>query len=180
LVHVGFGVSDLQVALAFFKDVLGLHVEASETIASQRVRATFINTNPVQARVDATGEARGPAADLARALAAQLGVPATVKPAQGVPGVIETVRKGEADIGFIAFDPSRTEHVDFSQVYLLAHNTVIVPQGSALRSVNDLDKPGVRIGVGQGDSGDLYLTRTLKSATLVRFPNSDSASGRLK
>ena len=42
--HVGIAVGDLQASLAFFKDVLGLHVESSETIASQRVRATFINT----------------------------------------------------------------------------------------------------------------------------------------
>jgi polar amino acid transport system substrate-binding protein len=127
--------------------------------------------------VEQNGEVRGPVADLTRALAEVHKLPFTVKPARGVPGVIETVRAGEADIGFIAFDPTRTEHVDFSQIYLLAHNSTVVPKASPIQSVKDLDKPGTRIGVGQGDSGDLFLTRNLKAATLTRFPGSDSASG---
>lgn len=142
------------------------------------LRATFIDSNPVQARIDpASGEARGPGVDLARALALQLGVPFTVKPAPGVAGVIESVKSGAADIGFVAFDPTRAAVVDFSQTYLLAHNTYIVLASSAVRASADLDKPGIRIGVGERDAGDLFLTRTLKAATLQRRPSAELPTG---
>ncbi|MCC7348365.1 MAG: transporter substrate-binding domain-containing protein [Variibacter sp.] len=142
------------------------------------LRATYINSNPAQARMDpATGEARGPAADLARELARRLGVPVSVKPAAGVAGVIESVKNGEADIGFVAYDPTRATQVDFSQTYLLAHNSYIVPAGSPYRAVAELDRAGVRIGVGARDAGDLVLTRTLKAATLVRRPSNELPAG---
>jgi polar amino acid transport system substrate-binding protein len=151
---------------------------ASELAPTGTLRATFIGTNPVQARVDAaTGEVRGPAADLARALAAQLGVAVKFAPAQSAAAVIESVRSGAADIGFVAYDRTRAEQVDFSQPYLLGHNSYIVRADSAAASVKDLDRPGVRIGVGERDSGDLFLTRTLKSAQLSRRPSAEIATG---
>jgi len=144
---------------------------ANELIPTSTLRATYIGTNPVQAFVDpATKEVRGPAAEIARALAQKLKVPLDIKGAQGVPGVIDSVKKGEADIGFVAYDPVRAVDVDFSQTYSLAQNTYLVLASSPLRSVADVDKPGLRIGVGERDAGDFYLTRTLKAATLVRNP----------
>jgi polar amino acid transport system substrate-binding protein len=158
--------------------VVPVRAHASELAPTGALRATFIATNPVQARVDAaTGEVRGPAADLTRALALKLGLPFTIKPAQGVAGVIDSVKSGAADIGFIAYDATRAEQVDFSQTYLLAHNSYIVPRESALRTVADVDRPGARIGVGERDAGDLFLTRNLKSAELKRMPSSEIMTG---
>jgi len=151
---------------------------ASELAPTGTLRATFIATNPVQARLDATtGEARGPAADLTRELARRLGMSFTITPAAGVAGVIESVKNGTADIGFVAFDPTRAREVDFSQPYLLAHNTYLVRADSSAASVSDLDRPGIRIGVGERDAGDLFLTRTLKSAELKRRPSSEILHG---
>lgn len=156
----------------------GAGVAANELAPTGTLRATFIASNPVQARLDAaSGEVRGPAADLTRALAEQLGVAFTIKPAVGVAGVIASVKGGAADIGFVAFDASRAKEVDFSQPYLLAHNSYVVRADSAARSVQDLDRPGVRIGVGERDAGDLFLTRTLKSAELRRRPSSEMRDG---
>jgi polar amino acid transport system substrate-binding protein len=62
----------------------------------------------------------------------------------------------------------RAEQVDFSQSYALAQNTYMVPEASAIRSVADADRAGVRIGVGARDAGDYFLTRTLKHAELKR------------
>ena len=136
---------------------------------SGTLRAAYIATNPVQAFVDpATKEARGPAAEIARELAARAGVPFTITGVRGVEGVLESVKSGQADIGFLAFDPVRAAEVDFSQVYALAQNTYLVREDSPIRSVADADKAGVRIGVGARDAGDYFLTRTLKAATLVR------------
>lgn len=133
------------------------------------LRATYIATNPVQAFVDpVTKEMRGPAAEIARELAARAGVPFTITGARGVEGVIESVKSGKADIGFVAFDPIRAKEVDFSAIYSLAQNTYLVREDSPIRAVADADKPGVRIGVGARDAGDYFLTRTLKAATLVR------------
>jgi polar amino acid transport system substrate-binding protein len=150
----------------------------SELTPTGTLRAAFIGTNPVQGRVDGTsGEVRGPAADLTRALAQRLGVPFIISPARSAAAVIEAVKDGSADIGFVAFDSTRAEQVDFSQPYLLAHNSYIVRADSGVASVKDLDRPNIRIGVGERDSGDLFLTRTLKSAQLSRRPSAEIATG---
>jgi polar amino acid transport system substrate-binding protein len=142
---------------------------AKELAPTGTLRAVYIGTNPVQAFVDpATKEVRGPAADIARELGKRAGVPVTVAGARGVDGVIDAVKNGSADVGFVAFDPVRAEQVDFSQNYALAQNTYLVPENSAIKSVADADRAGVRIGVGARDAGDYFLTRTLKAATLVR------------
>jgi polar amino acid transport system substrate-binding protein len=82
--------------------------------------------------------------------------------------VLEAVKTGQADIGFLAFDPVRAAQVDFSQNYALAQNTYLVLESSPIKSIADVDRPGVRIGVGARDAGDYFLTRTLKAAMLVR------------
>ena len=159
----------IAVALLFALSALPGH--AAELIPTGTLRATYIATNPVQAFIDpATQEARGPAAELARALARKLNVPVHLKGAQGVAGVIDSVKNGEADIGFVAYDPVRAVDVDFSQTYALAQNTYLVLANSPLQKSADIDKPGVSIGVGERDAGDFFLTRTLKNATLVRNP----------
>src|SRR5256885_9196018 len=95
---------------------------AKDLAPTGTLRATYIAINPVQAFIDpATKEVRGPAAALARELAERAGVPVTITGARGVEGVIESVKNGEADIGFVAFDPVRASQVDFSQNYALAH-----------------------------------------------------------
>jgi polar amino acid transport system substrate-binding protein len=142
---------------------------AKDLAPTGTLRATYIATNPVQAFVDpATKEVRGPGAEITRELAKRAGVPFVINGAQGVQGVIDSVKNGEADIGFVAFDPVRAAQVDFSQNYSLAQNTYIVPDNSPIKSVADADKPGIRIGVGARDAGEYFLTRTLKSAELKR------------
>jgi len=133
------------------------------------LRATYIATNPVQAFVDpVTKEVRGPAAAIAAALAKRAGVAFTITGAKGVDGVLESVKSGQADIGFLAFDPVRAAQVDFSQNYALAQNSYLVVENSPIKSVADADRPGIRIGVAARDAGDYFLTRSLKAATLVR------------
>ena len=144
---------------------------AQPLLPTPQLRATYISSNPVQAFVDrATGETRGPGAELARELAKRLGVPLDLKGVTGAQGVIDSVRKGEADIGFVAYDPVRAADVDFSQNYALAQNSYIVPDASPIRSVADIDRPGTRIGVAERDAGDFFLTRNLKAAEIRRNP----------
>src|ERR1043165_7979782 len=144
---------------------------ADDLVPTGTLRATFIASNPVQAVTDAkTGAVSGPAADLGRELARRLNVPFTIKGVPGVQPVIDSVKNGQAEIGFVAFDPVRAAQVDFSQPYSLAQNTYLVREGSPIRSIADVDRPGVRLGVGLNDAGDYFLTRTLKNAELKRNP----------
>jgi polar amino acid transport system substrate-binding protein len=147
------------------------------------LRAAFIGSNPVQGAIDPkTGEARGPAAEISRALAQRLGVPVKVTGLAGPGAVIDAVRKGEADIGFLAFDPARAGEVDYSRPYALVQATYIALASSPLRTAAEVDRPGVRIGVAGDDSSALFLSRTLKGATLVRNPggNVDKAVQMLR
>jgi polar amino acid transport system substrate-binding protein len=142
---------------------------ADDLVPTGTLRATFIATNPVQATADpATGEVHGPANDLARELGRRLGVPVKVTPAMGVDGVLSSVKNGEAEIGFLAYDPGRAVEVDFSQPYSIGQNTFIVLDTSRLKSVADVDRAGMVLGATQGDAGELFLTRTLKNAELKR------------
>ena len=89
---------------------------ANDLVPAGTLRATFIGGNPVQAVTDAkSGEVTGPATDLARELARRLNVPFVIKGVPGVQPVIDSVKNGEAEIGFVAFDPVRAAQVDFSQ-----------------------------------------------------------------
>ena len=158
----------IRLAVALFA-LAGHTALASDLAPTGTLRATYIATNPVQAFVDpATKEVRGPAAALTQELARRAGIPFTIKGANGVQGVIDSVKSGEADIGFVAFDPTRATQVDFSPAYSLAQNTYLVAESSPIRSVADADKAGMRIGVGARDAGDHFLTRTLKHAELKR------------
>ena len=149
---------------------------ADDLVPTGTLRATFIANNPVQAVTDGkTGEVTGPAADLGHELARRLNVPFAITGVPGVQPVIDSVKNGEAEIGFVAFDPVRAAQVDFSQPYSLAQNTYLVREGSPIRAVADVDRPGVRIGVGLNDAGDYFLTRTLKNAELKRNPGGDLA-----
>jgi polar amino acid transport system substrate-binding protein len=140
---------------------------ADDLAPTGTLRATFLAANPVQGVIDtATGAVSGPAVDLGRALARRQGVGFAIDGLAGVQAVIESVTSGVADIGFLAYDPARAVDVDFSQPYSLAYNTYLVPAASALRAAADVDRPGIRIGVGKGDAADLYLGRTLKHAEL--------------
>ena len=148
---------------------MGLLALASTVFPTGTLRATFLGGNPVQGRVDPqTGSVTGPAVDLVRELARRLGVPFTVTALPSVRAVIDSVKTGAADVGFVAFDPDRAIEVDFSQAYSLAYNTYLVPTRSPIHTVADADRSGVSIGVGNGDAADLFLSRTLKYAELKR------------
>lgn len=132
------------------------------------LRAVYLTTNPAQAVQDrASGEIRGASADLARELGRRLDVPVVLVPLANPQTVIDAVARKEADIGFVAYAPSRTGTVEFSQTYMLVNQSFLVPETSALTSVGDIDRPGLRIAGGKGDSVTLYLARVLKQPTLV-------------
>jgi len=115
-----------------------------------------------------TGELRGAALDLARALASRIGVKLVIVEYPRPGAVIDGLSNNAWDVSFLTFDPARKEQVDFSHTFLTSDMTYLVAPGSRIRSIADADQIGVRIATPRGDGSDLYLSRTLKRAELVR------------
>jgi polar amino acid transport system substrate-binding protein len=141
-----------------------------------RLRAAINYGNPVLALRDpASGELRGVSVDLARELARRLAVDVTLVPFDAAGKVFEAARTGAWDIAFLAIDPVRAADIAFSPPYVLIEGTYMVPQASALKTIADVDREGVRIAVGRGSAYDLFLTRAITKAGLVRAPTSAAA-----
>jgi polar amino acid transport system substrate-binding protein len=136
---------------------------------SGKMRAAINFGNHVLAQKDAkTGEARGITPDLARELAQRLGVAVEFVPFESAGAVFAAGKKGEWDIAFIAIEPVRAAEIEFTAPYVIIEGTYMVTAGSPLKTVADVDHPGRRIAVNIGSAYDLYLTRNLKNAALVR------------
>jgi polar amino acid transport system substrate-binding protein len=133
-----------------------------------KLRAAINQGNPVLAQKGPNGEAQGITVDLARELARRLGVELELVIFDAAGKAFEALKSGGTDIGFLAIEPVRAADVDFTAPYVLIEGTYMVPKDSALKTIEDVDKPGVRIGVNKNSAYDLYLTRTLKHATLQR------------
>jgi len=139
-----------------------------EFAPSGKLRAAINQGNSVLAQKGPNGEALGVTVDLARELAKRLGVGVELVIFDGAGKAFEALKSGVTDIGFLAIEPVRAAEVDFTAAYVQIEGTYMVPKDSALKSVEDVDKAGVRIGVNKGSAYDLFLTRTLKNATLLR------------
>ena len=128
----------------------------------------------------ATGELRGIAFDLARALAARIGI--ALQPVEYPrPGaVLDGISTDAWDVAFLVIDPVRLAMADVSPPYMQSDFTYLIPATSSIRSLADADQPGNRIGVPRGDAVDLVLTRLLKQATLVRVDNQAAGAASLK
>jgi polar amino acid transport system substrate-binding protein len=145
---------------------------ANDIAPGGTLRAVYLATNPAQAvRDPATGEVRGAAVDLARDLAKRAGMPLELKPAPSPPAVIDAVKEGSADIGFVAFEATRVGTVEFSQTYMLVQQSFLVLDGSSIKAVADIDRAGQKIAGTKNDSITLCLKRILKQATLVELDN---------
>jgi polar amino acid transport system substrate-binding protein len=140
------------------------------------LRAAINFGNPVLAQKDPrSGEPRGISADLATELGRRLGVPVAFVPHDTAGKVADGVNAGVWDICFLANEPARATDIAFTAPYVIIEGTYLVRSDSRLKSVDDADRDGVRIAVGNKAAYDLYLSRTLKRAELVRAPSSEAA-----
>src|SRR5215472_13776955 len=133
-----------------------------------KLRAAINLGNSVLAQKDVSGEIKGVTADLSHELARRAGVPLEFVPFEAAGKVFEALKSGAWDIAFLAIEPVRAAEIDFTPPYVLIEGTYMVTTDSPLKVIADVDKPGNRIAVGRGSAYDLYLTRTIKNATLVR------------
>ena len=115
-----------------------------------------------------TGDPEGIAPDMAAAVAERLGV-AVSYVTFATPGeVADAVERDAWDIGLIAVEPKRAEMISFSDAYVEIEATYLVPKNSPIQSIDEVDRPAVRIAVSDRAAYDLYLSRTLKYAELYR------------
>jgi polar amino acid transport system substrate-binding protein len=88
----------------------------------------------------------------------------------GAGKLFDAVKSGQCDVGFLGAEPQRATEVEFSPAYLELPVTFLVPPGSPLRTIADVDREGVRVSVSERSAYDLYLTRHLKKAHIIRTP----------
>jgi polar amino acid transport system substrate-binding protein len=141
----------------------------ADLVQSGKLRVALgLGAPPLAMKDPSTGEIRGPALDLARALARKIGV--RLQPIEYPrPGaVLAGIKNNEWDVTFLVADPARSADADFSAPYMQSDFTYLVPASSSKRLVADMDRPGTRIAVPRGDASDLHLTQVLKHAELVR------------
>lgn len=132
--------------------------------------------NPVLAKKDPiSGELSGVAVDLARELGRRTDLPVELVAFESAGKMFDALRSGVWDAAFLAIDPGRANEVDFTEPYVEIEGTYLVPSGSPIRALADVDRGGVRVGVSGKSAYDLFLGRNLKHAQMVRADSPDAA-----
>lgn len=139
------------------------------------LRASINLGNPILANRDpATGQVGGVSVDLARAFAERLGVGLELVVFDTAGKSVQAVTDEQADIGFFAIDPLRGAGISFTAAYVLIEGCYLVREASPLRDNGEVDQAGRTVVVGKGSAYDLYLSRELKQATILRASSSQT------
>ena len=136
------------------------------------LRASINLGNPILASRDASGAPAGVSVDLARQLAERLGATLELVVFDAAGKSVAAVTEEQADIGFFAIDPLRGAGLHFTRPYILIEGSYLVRAGSPVRDNAQVDATGTTVMVGKGSAYDLYLTRELKNATILRASTS--------
>jgi polar amino acid transport system substrate-binding protein len=137
-----------------------------------RLRASINTGNPILAAPDAAVGARGVSVDLAHGLAERLGVPLELVVFDTAARSVDAVTQEQADIGFFAIDPKRGEGIHFTGPYVLIEGCYAVRSDSPLTANEQVDQSAHSVVVGQGSAYDLFLSRELRHAQILRAPSS--------
>lgn len=148
----------------------------AELTPEGKIRVAINLGNPVLASRALDGELQGVSVDLAREAARRLGAKLELLPFPAAGRVVEAVKAGQVDLAFVAIDPVRGADMDYTAPYVIIEGAYMVRDGSSLRDNAAVDRAGTRIVVGRGSAYDLFLTRAIKSATLVRAPSSQTVT----
>jgi polar amino acid transport system substrate-binding protein len=143
-----------------------------EFAPSGTLRAAINLGNPILVNQDAAGQAFGVSVDLARELGKRLGVPVELVIFRAAGKVVEAARAAQVDIAFVAIDPVRGGDMAQTPAYVQIEGAYMVPSASPIKTNAEVDRAGNRIVVGINSAYDLFLTREIKAATLVRAPSS--------
>ena len=145
-----------------------------------KLRASINLGNPILANRDERGAPVGVSIDLAEAFAARLGVGLELVVFEKAAASVDAVRGEQADIGFFAIDPARSEGLRFTAPYVLIEGSYLVADASPLADNAEVDHAGQRIAVGAGSAYDLFLTREIKQAEIVRMASAPAVLKALR
>lgn len=140
---------------------------AKELAPGGTLRAGINLGNPVLAQ-GTPADPRGVTVDLARELSKRIGAPLQMIAFDAAGKTFEALKAGKLDLIFLAIEPVRANEIEFTPPYVIIEGVYLVRQDSPLKAAADADRAGVRIGVNKNSAYDLFLTRTLKNAELVR------------
>lgn len=154
----------------------GARAAADELASTGKLRAAINLGNPILASRNAAGEPQGVSVDLVREAARRLGVPLELVAFNSAGSVVEAVKARQVDLAFVAIDPVRAADVDYTAPYVIIEGAYLVRNASPLQRNEDVDRAGTRVVVGRGSAYDLFLTREIKAATLVRAPTSPAVT----
>jgi polar amino acid transport system substrate-binding protein len=121
-----------------------------------------------------SGDPEGVAPDMAREIASRLGVPVKYVPYARPGELADAAGSGVWDIGLIGAEPQRAEKIAFTPAYVEIEATYLVPAGSPLKTIGEVDRAGVRIAVTARSAYDLWLERNIRNAGLVRSEGGDA------
>jgi polar amino acid transport system substrate-binding protein len=139
-----------------------------------KLRASINLGNPILANRGPDGQVTGVSVDLASELGRWLGKEVELVVFDTASKSVEAVTSEQADFGFFAVDPARAGGIFFTAPYILIEGAYLVPQGSPLQRNEEVDQAAHRVVVGKGSAYDLYLSRELKQAQLVRAASSQA------
>ncbi len=144
----------------------------AELGSTGKLRAAINYGNPILASRGEDGQPRGVSVDLAREAARRLGLPIELVTFTSAGNVVEAVKARTVDLAFVAIDPVRGADMEYTAPYVIIEGAYLVRDASPVQRNEEVDRAGTRIAVGRGSAYDLFLTREIKSATLVRVPTS--------
>ena len=148
----------------------------SDLAPTGKLRVGINYGNPVLATRDPTsGDFHGVAVDLARELGRRVGVPVELVGYEAAGKMVEAVQAGAWDVAFLAADPGRAGEISFTAPYMEIEGAYLVPAGLPLRAIADVDREGVRVVVSAKSAYDLFLSRSLQHAQLVRAPSPEAS-----
>jgi polar amino acid transport system substrate-binding protein len=148
----------------------------NELAPTGKLRVGINYGNPVLATRDpASDELRGVAVDLARELGRRVDLPVELVGFDAAGKMFEAVRAGAWDVAFLAIDPGRADEIDFTAAYIEIEGTYLVPAGSPFHAIEEIDRDKMRVGISAKSAYDLFLSRTMQRAELVRASGPDAA-----
>ena len=151
----------------------------SEFAPTGTLRVGLNMRNFLLTRTDAaTGKPLGVAHDLGQELARRLGLPIQFVPHPNPGALADAANKNIWDVGFLGAEPQRANEIDFTAAYVEIESTYLVPAGSALKHANEVDRKGIRIIVPAKAAYELYLSRTINHAELIKEAGADASFKR--
>jgi polar amino acid transport system substrate-binding protein len=131
--------------------------------------------NPVLAGLDkATQKPKGVTIDIANEIGKRFGIPVELIPFKSAGSTVDAIKTGNIDLIFVAVDPVRGADISYTPPYIQIEGAYMVKADSSLKANEEVDRSGVEIVVGKGSAYDLYLTREIKNAALLRAASSQA------